>query len=479
MRAFWTGCKVGLWIVILAWMLGGLILAPVPSGPYMLQPYYEVTRSNLSKALAEARLVSGPVEVGFGRVRITPTLGVQVAEPAQGRFPVVPLAGYGSRQGQSAVGVHDDLFIKTLALRVGTQCVVWLSGDWLIVPPRVRDWMREELARRGLARGVKLYWGATHTHSGLGGWGQGLVAERFTGRWDAGVCDWLARCALQAVLDALTDLQPARVGLAHFEAPEFIRNRLVGEKGEIDAGFDLMVARQDRGRLGVVGVYGAHATVLDASVQVLSGDYPGAWQRVVEAGTGGVALFMAGAVGSQAPQAGAIGFEGVQRMGRALGDRTLEILRFLPLEAETSLGWVSLEVQMPPLCWRVSDQWRLRPWLAAALLRARPRVELQAVRVKRSLWCATPCDFSGELALRLKGAMSARGYQAVITSFNGDYVGYVIPSKYASMRGYEPRTMSFYGPWVGDYFEECMRRLAVGLVSGRVEGLQRDAATGR
>ena len=54
--------------------------------------------------------------------------------------------------------------------------------------------------------------------------------------------------------------------------------------------------------------------------------------------------------------------------------------------------------------------------------------------------------------------------RAVITSFNGDYIGYVISPRYYHMNGYEPRVMSFFGPCVPDYFDELIRTLALGLL---------------
>ena len=52
-----------------------------------------------------------------------------------------------------------------------------------------------------------------------------------------------------------------------------------------------------------------------------------------------------------------------------------------------------------------------------------------------------------------------------ITSFNGDYIGYVILPRYYHLGGYEPRLMSFYGPCVPDYFEELIRTMASEMIN--------------
>ncbi|MBE0540051.1 MAG: hypothetical protein IH623_01510 [Verrucomicrobia bacterium] len=54
---------------------------------------------------------------------------------------------------------------------------------------------------------------------------------------------------------------------------------------------------------------------------------------------------------------------------------------------------------------------------------------------------------------------------AVITSFNGDYIGYVICARYYHLDGYEPRVMSFFGPNVPDYFDEMIRAMALALIN--------------
>lgn len=58
---------------------------------------------------------------------------------------------------------------------------------------------------------------------------------------------------------------------------------------------------------------------------------------------------------------------------------------------------------------------------------------LQAWRIGDALWLSTPCDYSGELALELKSLAHTKALHAVVTSFNGDYVGYVVPAKYYAM----------------------------------------------
>jgi hypothetical protein len=100
------------------------------------------------------------------------------------------------------------------------------------------------------------------------------------------------------------------------------------------------------------------------------------------------------------------------------------------------------------------------------LLPVHPDTLLQAVRIGSAIWVSTPCDFSGELALHLREHAATAGLDLTVTSFNGDYIGYVIPGKYYHLGGYEPQTMSFFGPTVPDYFEDLLRRAVDGVGAG-------------
>jgi neutral ceramidase len=185
----------------------------------------------------------------------------------------------------------------------------------------------------------------------------------------------------------------------------------------------------------------------------------------VEEGNGGMAAFFAAAVGSHAPRAGGNTFESVESMGRTLAVPTLEHLRETFMTNLLSLQSVGLEVSLPSIHARVTDGIRLRPWLSRRLLPVSDKTFVQVLRLNDAIWISTPCDFSGELALDIKDTLFRRGFQANVTSFNGDYIGYIIPSRYYHLSGYEPRVMSFFGPTMPDYLQELMRTMAIGVTA--------------
>jgi len=467
----WKRCRrilprVSLWFagLLMALLVAGL--DGVDYRPYLREPYYSETTTRLHRPETTNAIIHGEFAAGFGRARLTPTIGAVQDEPTQGKFRSLPLAGYGHRQGRPAIGVHDDLYVKAVALRVGHRIGVMIGADALIIPPEVTELAMLEIAAELKLSREQVYLSATHTHCSLGGWGEGMVGEAFAGGFQPGVRIWFANRIVAAVREALADLKPASLGHGHFLAPDLVRNRLVGDLGKVDPEFSYAVLKQTAGKLAILGSFSAHATVLSGDVMEFSADYPGYWQRAIEEATGGTAVFLAGGIGSHSPVPGGRGFSGAERMGQSLARMLLEQLPNIPLTNSVTFGMLGLDVSLPPLNVRVSDGIRLRPWVAQRLLPVRSHSFLQAFRLNDSVWISTPCDYSGELALGAKDFLRVRGSHAVITSFNGDYIGYVISPRYYHLDGYEPRLMSFFGPNVPDYFDELIRTMALKLLPG-------------
>ncbi|MBX3732568.1 MAG: hypothetical protein KF791_08235 [Verrucomicrobiae bacterium] len=454
-RVWWTALPVTLLAAIAV-----ATLAPVDLDPQLSASWRMATEARLSASETSSGVATASLRAGFARTRLTPALGVSGGNPALGEFDAIPLAGYGNRKGQPATGVLDDVWVKAVAFAVAGRTGVVVSADALIIPREVALQATDAVTAATGLRRDQIFFGATHTHCSLGGWGEGPVGQAFAGPFHPGAVVWFAGQLAAAVREAVADLTPASLGTGGFEAPEWVRNRLVGEQGPVDARFSLIRVRQEDGDEAVIGSYGAHATVLGASTMRFSGDYPGAWQRTMERNSGGLALFLAGAVGSQGPRTPVGGPDGATAMGEALATASRKALAEISMSQEVIFGQASVEVGLPELQNRILDGVRLRPWLARRLLPPLAAdVWIQAVRIQDAVWCSTPCDYSGELALALRGDACLRGLDAVVTSFNGDYIGYVIPGKYFHLGGYESRVMSFYGPNIPDYFDGVLRRL--------------------
>jgi len=447
-------------VIVLLWAL-----ERVDYSPYFDADYYSKTRFDLDSISAQLSLAEGEVEVGFGRASITPGLGAGEDDPGAGVFREMPLAGFGSRKGTYAEGVHDSLFVKAVAIRVEEQLLVLIGSDMLIVPPNITEGVTRLVSEKLDINRNQLFFSATHTHSSVGAWSEGFVGKEFAGEANPNVEVWLIRQFGKAIKNAVEDLQPGQIGSGSFHAPGLISNRLVGEKGEKNSEFIYIAANQNSGKRALLGSFDAHATTLGGWNMQISGDYPGYWQRKLESEGIDMALFFAGSVGSHSPHSIGEEFEKSRYIGEALADSVLKYMAGTELRESIGLSFLSLGMDLPEFHIRVSDGLRLNPALGGKLFPPIGDVYIQAAKIGDLIWVTTPSDFSGEMAIDYKSAMNNKGYRALVTSFNGAYVGYIIPGKYYHLDEYESRLMSWYGPNMGPYTHEMIRRMIEKLIA--------------
>ena len=454
------GTIIVILFIVLLWAL-----ERVDSSPYFDADYYSETRSSLDSISNQLSLAEGEVRVGFGKVSITPGLGAGEDDPGAGVFKEIPLAGYGDRKGAFAEGIHDSLFVKAVAIRVEEQTLVLIGSDMLIVPPNISEGVSRIVREKTGVNRAQLFFTATHTHSGVGAWSEGFVGKEFAGVSNPNVEEWLVQQFSKAIENAVEDLQPGQIGSGSFEAPGLISNRLVGEKGEINSEFIYIAANQNTGKKALLGSFGAHATTLGGWNMQFSGDYPGYWQRKLEREGLDMALFFAGGVGSHSARSKGDEFEKSKYIGEALADSVVKYMASTDLKDSIGLSFLTLGVDLPEFHIRISDGLRMNPAIGRKLFPPIGDVYLQAARIGDLIWVTTPSDFSGEMAINHQQAMYQEGYRALVTSFNGAYVGYIIPGKYYHLDEYESRLMSWFGPNMGPYTDEMIRRIMQRLVS--------------
>ena len=448
------GAFLLLLFIVLLWAL-----ERVDNSPYFDSDYYAKTRSRLDSISNQLALANGEVEVGFSRVSITPAIGAEADDTETGAFKEIPLAGFGSRKGSFAEGIHDSLFIKAVAVRVEEQLLVLIGSDMLIVPPNITEGVSRLVSENLGMKRNQLIFSATHTHSSVGAWSEGYVGKEFAGESNPNVELWLVRQFSKAIENAVADLQAGKIGSGSFHAPALISNRLVGEKGEKNSEFIYIAANQNSGKRALLGSFDAHATTLGGWNMQFSGDYPGFWQRKLESEGIDLALFFAGSVGSHSPRSQGEEFEKSRYIGEALADSVLKYMPDTELRDSIELSFLTLGMDLPEKHIRVSDGLRLNPRLGGKLFPPSGEVCLQAAKIGDLIWVSTPSDFSGEMAIDYKNAMNKEGYRTLVTSFNGAYVGYIISGKYYHLNEYESRLMSWYGPNMGPYTNEMIRRM--------------------
>src|SRR5690606_36044570 len=293
---------------------------------------------------------------GFASINITPTITYGVPNAKKGEFNDIKMAGFGD--GKIAVGVHDTLVEKAVASTLGTQEIVLSSADLALIPePVVLD--VEEKLKHTISR-KQLYFGATHTHSSIGNCLPGFVGKRFGGEYQPEVVAWLGSKIADLVENALADQRPATFASGYIRVPDLVRNRIIGETGRLNDKLDLLSFEQDTGRKAIIGSYSAHATVIGTFNDEFSGDYPGYFQRHLEAGGVDLALFFAGTVGSHSNKGEGEKFQKAKYIGETLADSAQVQLKRLHQTDTVQLSAITTELEIPKLQFiRITDRLRL------------------------------------------------------------------------------------------------------------------------
>jgi hypothetical protein len=453
--------KLGIILGVIVLLLAAaffILTDPVDLTPFYETSYYKKSNELLDQLKKTTSTVQDSLEAGFSRVSITPGLNNSADDFKAGKFKTVPLAGFGARKGKGASGIHDSIFVKAVALKAGSKKVVFVGADLLIMPPNIIDTVAILLKEKGIDR-EQVYFSASHSHSSLGAWGPGFLAEQFSGKENHNMQKWLVQQITKAVIDALNNLNPAKIGYGIFNAGSWTRNRLIGEPGIKNDDFAYIYLERKDGKKAVVGSFSAHSTTMGADNMEISADYPGYWQRKMEATSVNVAVFIAGSVGSQSPATEGKGFEKPRVIGEALADSLNKYLQKTTCSETLRLTPVSVRLPIPGFHIRISKNRGLSSPVSDKLMITPQNPYIQAFRIGQMVWISTPADFSGEYAVQIKNNLLAKRFQSNVSSFNGSYLGYIIPGRYFFMDKYEPQTMGWFGPNMGEYTMDVIRRV--------------------
>lgn len=237
--------------------------------------------------------------VGFGRVNVTPMLGI-------------PVVGYFKER--RAEGVLDELEINALALGCGEQKVVLLSIDNCGIPQDINDNFRRHICEvTGLPMEAILIH-ATHTHTGPS------LRGAVLGKEDAdALCTeymhFVYHKMADAAVAALADMKPAKMGYAVGSAPNiaFVRRfrmkdgsvktnpgvnnpEILHPIGDVDERVNVLRFDQEGGESLVLINFGDHPDTVGGNL--ISGDWPTLARHSVEQALPGTkCIFFNGAQG--------------------------------------------------------------------------------------------------------------------------------------------------------------------------------------
>ena len=373
-------------------------------------------------------LQAGDLRAGVARVAVT---------PAADEFP------YANKGDHDFVGVHDPVYARAMLLDDGQRQVAIVLIEVTKIPAPVE--LKASIAKELHVPEANVMLAATHTH----------IVPLFSFHSDtpsaaeAREIERLNSGALQAVRQAHSQMQPARIAFARGEGWINVNNgertgaKSPDPRGPSDKTLDVVRVDSVGGRpIALLVNYASHAEVMFRSITKdggfeVSGDLPGAVSAILESqpAAAPVVLYTAAAEADQLTI-----FKSLQPPGR------------LPSADEGAGGWALLDVQARRLAGSVMDlvaamppgvaqvhieanagaatcpgqRLRVDPNSGAVSTEARPPVEipLNVLKVNDIVLAGVGGDVGSEIGMAFKAA-SPLPHTTLITMTAGA-VGYIL-----------------------------------------------------
>lgn len=420
-----------------------------------------------------------PWRVGLAETKITPT---------QPLF----LAGYASRN-KPMEGVHDDLYAKALVLEdaAGTRGLI-LTTDLIGLPAEIATPVRERIARQTGIPATSILINSSHTHTGPAlsldptpREGRGPADAERTVAYTRGLMDQLVSLAEQAS----RQLAPAKLSWG-VGVVQFVMNRRqftpdrgvilgVNPRGLADRSVPVLRIDGEDGRLRAV-LFGCacHGTTLGAQDYLVSGDYAGHAQRLIQQQhPGATALFLLGCAGDANPYPRG-SYALAEQHGRELATEVQRVLSqpLAPVNGplRIAFGEVTLPLAAPPpkeeLEKLAAGRGGTMPWVAQQMLERLSRGQTlpRSYTAPLAVWqlgsdltlVALPGEVVVDYVRLLEEALGPN--KLWIAGYTFDVFGYLPSARVLREGGYETRGL--YAGGIGLFAPEAEQAVVAKVV---------------
>jgi len=411
------------------------------------------------------------LKAGFAQVDITPPIGTHKI---------------GWIKDIVSDEVLDPLFARVAVLESGAERIAFVSLDTLSIRWTQTQDIRRRIEQEHGFPGRCVMVAATHNHAGP------AVANCGDAKRDDAYAETLTQNVVAAFGEALAGMQEAEIGFGTRCEFSLSRNRRVIMRdgttrthgsfadplalcfeGPIDPEVAVLAARSKGGKLlGAIVNFTCHPTHHGGET-TLSGGFPGALAREMQARGCPVTLYLNGASGNIHDSDPATGQRHAkEHIGEVLAGDVAGVLEKMQWRAEAKLGARSATVQLP---FRKVTEDEIKGTVhgaqrfvdPSAYDRAMPRVlerikrmgtqpaEVQVLLVDEVAYASIPAEYFVQHGLRIKEE-SHPAHALVVAHANG-MVGYV-PHKEAFKRGGYETTFglgSKLAPEAGDVLADC------------------------
>ena len=306
----------------------------------MLRTLTRVVRVAVLFLLPHPAWAQGQLRAGVAKTAITPDIHKNK----------VYLAGFG--HNRVATGVHDDLYVRCLALEAGDQVLALCSAD--VIGLFYDDVLKIREHVKAQAPEIShLIVASTHVHEGpdtLGLWGPTPLQTGI----DENYLDWLDSQIAATAVRAARSMQPARMELARDDHPLLELLQSVDRPPLVKDPYLFVMRLTSSGAgkpIAVMVNWSDHPETLGRENSEITADYPHWLCQYVEGHLGGTAIFFNGSIGKLStlgnevalldPETGEIAqdrtWKKAERIGTTLGQLVERALKFAETPAVNSI----------------------------------------------------------------------------------------------------------------------------------------------
>ena len=356
------------------------------------------------------------MQIGYSQNVITPSLDRPVF-----------LAGFG--QNRRAETIHDDLYVRALALKDEKTTLVLTALDL------VGFFRREalEVARRVHEKtaDAQVIVASIHTHHGpdtMGLWG----LDDKTSGVDRQYLSTLVDKIVSTILDALSKMQPAVLKTISVHVPGVAKNARDPEIVDNELTVAQFIHPKSGKVLASLFDFPCHPEVLWEHNPHISADYPGFVRREVEKATRAPYIFFAGALGGMmTPDVKEHSFKEAESMGKRLAVEGLKALKEKGMSDQLpviSVRKKEVSIKLTNILFKIAFKRGLLP--DTRNKKGEVITEVNLVKIG-PLWLATiPGEMLPKLGLALKASLRVAGAGiAGILGLANDELGYILPKE--------------------------------------------------
>ncbi|MCR4432128.1 MAG: neutral/alkaline non-lysosomal ceramidase N-terminal domain-containing protein [Tepidanaerobacteraceae bacterium] len=397
------------------------------------------------------------------------------AGAAKNKFYIPPgfrMGGYDNRESAN-IGTHDNLYTKSLALDDGKNTLVIITNDLLAVDGEMSAIIRRKIRHQTGIPEYNILVCASHTHSGPDLYKDGFISVALD-RAARELRMALTNTILENALVSLEHMQPAGLYFGRSFCSEIAANRIDPALPSDPSINVLRVANEAGETIAVLINCTCHPTVLGADNLLISADFPGVAQRILERHflDKAVAMFTNGACGNQSTRftRRSQDFNEVERMGGLLAKSAIEAVDNAVLCGDVELRAVSRKVELPArklpsmeeaiknlkeveklkdkaiaegcserevrlAFTRCQGAYITVKMIESGQLRKNISGEIQILRIGDVELIGLPVELFVEYGLSIK--QKSRSKNPVVIGYANDYLGYVYTPEEAKRGGYE------------------------------------------